>query len=110
MTGTTTALEPLVARLAETAPGLRVETGPGSTGLYAYDASNYRVPPTAVVFPAAPMTWPRCRGPCREAYVPGGFEEQHYGTSMAVADLALKPRLDDMDARTPAVVVADGCS
>nr|WP_244188028.1 hypothetical protein [Streptomyces regalis] len=45
MTVTTTALEPLVARLAETAVGLRVETGPGSTGRYAYDASNYRVPP-----------------------------------------------------------------
>ena len=51
MTDPTTALEPLVARLAETAPGLRVETGAGSTGLYAYDASNYRVPPRAVVFP-----------------------------------------------------------
>ncbi|WP_338895376.1 FAD-binding and (Fe-S)-binding domain-containing protein [Streptomyces sp. TG1A-60] len=46
-----TTVEPLVARLAETAPGLRVETGPGATGLYAYDASNYRVPPLAVVFP-----------------------------------------------------------
>jgi len=41
----------LVARLAETAPGLRVETGPGGTGPYAYDASNYRVPPRAVAFP-----------------------------------------------------------
>ena len=51
MTDPATALEPLVERLAETAPGLRVETGPGSTGLYAYDASNYRVPPRAVVFP-----------------------------------------------------------
>jgi hypothetical protein len=40
MTDTTTGLEALLARLAETAPGLRVETGPGSVGLYAYDASN----------------------------------------------------------------------
>lgn len=63
MTDTTTALDPLVARLAETAPGLRVETGAGPTGPYAYDASNYRVPPRAVVFPAAPMTWSRCCGP-----------------------------------------------
>jgi Fe-S oxidoreductase len=39
-----------------------------------------------------------------------GFEEQHYDTSMAVADLALKPRLDGIDEETPAVVVADGFS
>ncbi|MEU0391130.1 FAD-binding and (Fe-S)-binding domain-containing protein, partial [Streptomyces chartreusis] len=36
-----------------------------------------------------------------------GFEAQHYDTSMAVADLALKPRLDNLDGRT---VVADGFS
>jgi Fe-S oxidoreductase len=36
-----------------------------------------------------------------------GFEEQHYDTSMAVAELALKPRLDNLDGRT---VVADGFS
>jgi Fe-S oxidoreductase len=39
-----------------------------------------------------------------------GFEEQHYDTSMAVADLALKPRLDGIDQDTPSVVVADGFS
>lgn len=39
-----------------------------------------------------------------------GFEEQHYDTSMAVADLALKPRLDAIDQAAPAVVVADGFS
>ena len=39
-----------------------------------------------------------------------GFEAQHYDTSMAVADLALKPRLDGIDQDTPAVVVADGFS
>ncbi|MYT10396.1 MULTISPECIES: FAD-binding and (Fe-S)-binding domain-containing protein, partial [Streptomyces] len=39
-----------------------------------------------------------------------GFEEQHYDTSMAVADLALKPRLDGIDQDTPTVVVADGFS
>jgi Fe-S oxidoreductase len=39
-----------------------------------------------------------------------GFEAGHYDTSMAVADLALKPRLDAVDAQGPAVVVADGFS
>jgi Fe-S oxidoreductase len=39
-----------------------------------------------------------------------GFEAGHYDTSMAVADLALKPRLDAVDAGGPAVVVADGFS
>ena len=39
-----------------------------------------------------------------------GFETQHYDTSMAVADLALKPRLDDLTQGTPTVVVADGFS
>ncbi|HSY00213.1 MAG TPA: 4Fe-4S dicluster domain-containing protein, partial [Streptomyces sp.] len=39
-----------------------------------------------------------------------GFEEQHYDTSMAVADLALKPRLDGITPDAPAVVVADGFS
>ena len=45
------ALASLVARLAETAPGLRVETGPGPTGPYAYDASNYEW---------RPGPWPSC--------------------------------------------------
>ncbi|MCX4702639.1 hypothetical protein OG252_42645 [Streptomyces sp. NBC_01352] len=40
----------LTARLAETAPGPRVESGPGALGRYAYDASNHRVPPQAVAF------------------------------------------------------------
>jgi Fe-S oxidoreductase len=39
-----------------------------------------------------------------------GFEEQHYDTSMAVADLALKPRLDAVDEAARSVVVADGFS
>ncbi|MGX1471746.1 UNVERIFIED_CONTAM: ferredoxin [Streptomyces canus] len=47
------ALASLMARLARTAPGLRAEVDPGARarGLYSYDASNYRVPPMAVVFP-----------------------------------------------------------
>lgn len=39
-----------------------------------------------------------------------GFEEQHYDTSMAVADLSLRPRLDELPADGPATVVADGFS
>ncbi|MEU0414083.1 heterodisulfide reductase-related iron-sulfur binding cluster [Streptomyces griseorubiginosus] len=39
-----------------------------------------------------------------------GFEAQHYDTSMAVAALALKPRLDAVDEAAPTVVVADGFS
>ncbi|HEV3365715.1 MAG TPA: hypothetical protein VG795_16545, partial [Acidimicrobiia bacterium] len=39
-----------------------------------------------------------------------GFEAQHYDTSMAVADLALRPRLDGIDQDVPTVVVADGFS
>ncbi|WLW57431.1 FAD-binding and (Fe-S)-binding domain-containing protein [Streptomyces sp. YU58] len=81
MTDATTALEPLVARLAETAPGLRVETGPGSTGLYAYDASNYRVPPRAVVFPRGADDVVAVLRACREARVP--VTARGGGTSMA---------------------------
>jgi Fe-S oxidoreductase len=36
-----------------------------------------------------------------------GFEAEHYDTSMAVADLSLRPRLDELP---DAVVVADGFS
>ncbi len=39
-----------------------------------------------------------------------GFEEQHYETSVAVADLALRPRLDELPDDGAAVVVADGFS
>ncbi|WP_031484154.1 FAD-binding and (Fe-S)-binding domain-containing protein [Streptomyces bicolor] len=81
MTDTTTALEPLVARLAETAPGLRVETGPGSTGLYAYDASNYRVPPRAVVFPRSADDVVAVLRACRETGIP--VTARGGGTSMA---------------------------
>jgi FAD/FMN-containing dehydrogenase/Fe-S oxidoreductase len=81
MTDTTTALEPLVARLSETAPGLRVETGPGPTGPYAYDASNYRVPPRAVVFPRSADDVAAVVRACREAGVP--VTARGGGTSMA---------------------------
>nr|WP_119589762.1 FAD-binding and (Fe-S)-binding domain-containing protein [Streptomyces scabiei] len=81
MSDTTTALELLVARLAETAPGLRVETGPGTTGPYAYDASNYRVPPRAVVFPRSAEDVVADVRACREAGVP--VTPRGGGTSMA---------------------------
>ncbi|WP_030944588.1 FAD-binding and (Fe-S)-binding domain-containing protein [Streptomyces sp. NRRL S-646] len=81
MTDPATALEPLVARLAESAPGLRVETGPGSTGVYAYDASNYRVPPRAVVFPRSADDVVAVLRACREAHVP--VTARGGGTSMA---------------------------
>ncbi|MFF0087170.1 FAD-binding and (Fe-S)-binding domain-containing protein [Streptomyces canus] len=81
MTDTTTALEPLAARLAETAPGLRVETGPGPTGLYAYDASNYRVSPRAVVFPRSADDVVAVLRACRETHVP--VTARGGGTSMA---------------------------
>ncbi|MES4903143.1 MULTISPECIES: FAD-binding and (Fe-S)-binding domain-containing protein [unclassified Streptomyces] len=80
-TDATAALEPLVARFAETAPGLRVETGPGATGLYAYDASNYRVPPLAVVFPRTADDVVAVVRACREAGVP--IVARGGGTSMA---------------------------
>ncbi|MFJ8595867.1 hypothetical protein, partial [Streptomyces sp. NPDC093598] len=70
MTIATRDLAGLTARLAELAPGLRVETGPGATGPYAYDASNYRVPPRAVVFPRSADDVVAVVRACREAGVP----------------------------------------
>ncbi|MGW3650060.1 FAD-binding and (Fe-S)-binding domain-containing protein [Streptomyces sp. NPDC000878] len=70
----------LTARLAETAPGLRVETGPG-TGAYAYDASNYRVPPRAVAFPRTADDVVAVLRACRETGVP--VTARGGGTSMA---------------------------
>ncbi|MFJ4820169.1 FAD-binding and (Fe-S)-binding domain-containing protein [Streptomyces sp. NPDC088801] len=71
----------LTARLAELAPGLRVEAGPGATGAYAYDASNYRVPPRAVVFPRTADDVVAVLRACREAGVP--VTARGGGTSMA---------------------------
>ncbi|MFI0137883.1 FAD-binding and (Fe-S)-binding domain-containing protein [Streptomyces luteogriseus] len=71
----------LTARLAELAPGLRVETGPGATGPYAYDASNYRVPPRAVAFPRTADDVVAVVRACREAGVP--VTARGGGTSMA---------------------------
>jgi FAD/FMN-containing dehydrogenase/Fe-S oxidoreductase len=78
MTG---ALASLVGRLATTAPGLRVETGAGALGQYAYDASNYRVPPRAVVFPRSAEDVVAVLRACRETGVP--VTARGGGTSMA---------------------------
>ncbi|MFD5264907.1 FAD-binding and (Fe-S)-binding domain-containing protein [Streptomyces sp. NPDC058335] len=80
-TDTAGPLEPLADRLARTAPGLRVESGPGATGLYAYDASNYRVPPQAVAFPRGADDVVAVLRACREAGVP--VTARGGGTSMA---------------------------
>ena len=81
MTTATRDLAGLTARLAELAPGLRVESGPGATGPYAYDASNYRVPPRAVVFPRSAEDVIGVVRACREAGVP--VTARGGGTSMA---------------------------
>ncbi|MEV4862827.1 FAD-binding and (Fe-S)-binding domain-containing protein [Streptomyces ossamyceticus] len=78
---TTPALDQLVARLDGLAPGLRVETGAGSTGPYAYDASNYRVPPRAVVFPRSADDVVAVLRACRETGIP--VTARGGGTSMA---------------------------
>ncbi|GGV88375.1 FAD-binding and (Fe-S)-binding domain-containing protein [Streptomyces massasporeus] len=81
MTTATRDLAGLTARIAELAPGLRVETGPGATGPYAYDASNYRVPPRAVAFPRSADDVVGVLRACREAGVP--VTARGGGTSMA---------------------------
>ncbi|MFJ4245808.1 FAD-binding and (Fe-S)-binding domain-containing protein [Streptomyces iakyrus] len=81
MTTATRDLAGLTDRIAEIAPGLRVETGPGATGPYAYDASNYRVPPRAVVFPRTADDVVAVLRACREAGVP--VTARGGGTSMA---------------------------
>ncbi|MDK1342837.1 FAD-binding and (Fe-S)-binding domain-containing protein [Streptomyces sp. 378] len=81
MTTATRDPEGFAARLAELAPGLRVETGPGATGPYAYDASNYRVPPRAVAFPRTAEDVVAVLRACREAGVP--VTARGGGTSMA---------------------------
>ncbi|MFG3658739.1 FAD-binding and (Fe-S)-binding domain-containing protein [Streptomyces sp. NPDC047706] len=78
---TTASGERLAARLAELAPGLPVATGPGATGPYAYDASNYRVLPRAVAFPRSAADVRAVLRACREAGV--AVTARGGGTSMA---------------------------
>jgi len=69
----------LVRRLEEA--GIPVETSPRRLGEYSYDASNYRVPPLAVLFPRSVADVVAALEACRETSTPvvprGG------GTSMA---------------------------
>ncbi|MFJ7333089.1 hypothetical protein ACIQU3_04510 [Streptomyces sp. NPDC101110] len=106
MTTATRDLEGLTARIAELAPGLRVETGPGATGAYAQDASHClgteaarRVADRVQTFTGALTDL------AEKGWTAPPLPEND--TSVAVADLALKPRLDRLDGRP---VVADGFS
>ncbi|MGI5423564.1 FAD-binding and (Fe-S)-binding domain-containing protein [Streptomyces sp. CA-179760] len=92
MTTATRDLAGLTARIAEIAPGLRVETGPGATGPYAYDASNYRVLPWAVAFPRTADDVVAVLRACREADVP--VTARGGGTSMAGNAVGLGVVLD----------------
>ncbi|MEU1852302.1 FAD-binding and (Fe-S)-binding domain-containing protein [Streptomyces sp. NPDC019990] len=92
MTTATRGLAGLTARLTEIAPGLRVETGPGATGPYAYDASNYRVMPQAVAFPRTADDVVAVLRACREAGVP--VTARGGGTSMAGNAVGLGVVLD----------------
>ncbi|EPJ35564.1 hypothetical protein STAFG_7380 [Streptomyces afghaniensis 772] len=92
MTTATRDLAGLTARIAEIAPGLRVETGPGATGPYAYDASNYRVLPRAVAFPRTADDVVAVLRACREAGVP--VTARGGGTSMAGNAVGLGVVLD----------------
>ncbi|CAM5617816.1 hypothetical protein SVIOM74S_07353 [Streptomyces violarus] len=112
MTTATRDLAGLTARIAEIAPGLRVETGPGATGPYAYDASNYRVLPRAVAFPRTADDVVAVLRACRETGVP--VTARGGGTSMAGNAVGLGVVLDfsrymnrildiDVEARTARV-------
>ncbi|ONI80948.1 FAD-binding oxidoreductase [Saccharothrix sp. ALI-22-I] len=71
----------LARLLARSAPGMRLETGAGGTAPYAYDASNYRVPPLAVAFPRSVDEVRAVVLACRELGVP--VTARGGGTSMA---------------------------
>ncbi|GAB2961202.1 FAD-binding and (Fe-S)-binding domain-containing protein [Saccharothrix stipae] len=71
----------LARLLARSAPGMRLETGASGTAPYAYDASNYRVPPLAVAFPRSVGEVRAVVLACRELGVP--LTARGGGTSMA---------------------------
>jgi FAD/FMN-containing dehydrogenase/Fe-S oxidoreductase len=73
--------EELRLRLAGAAPGMRFETGAGRVAQYAYDASNYRVPPLAVAFPRSAEDVQAVLRACREAGL--AVTSRGGGTSMA---------------------------
>ncbi|MEQ4723521.1 FAD-binding and (Fe-S)-binding domain-containing protein [Nonomuraea sp. B19D2] len=71
----------LLDLLGRTAPGLDVETDAGRRAQYAYDASNYRVPPLAVAFPRSAGDVRAVVRACHELGVP--VTARGGGTSMA---------------------------
>ncbi|MFJ9544187.1 FAD-binding and (Fe-S)-binding domain-containing protein [Streptomyces sp. NPDC101225] len=71
----------LVGLLARTAPGLEVDIGDGRRAQYAYDASNYRVPPLAVAFPRSAEDVVAVVRACRDLGIP--LTARGAGTSMA---------------------------
>jgi FAD/FMN-containing dehydrogenase/Fe-S oxidoreductase len=71
----------LLAALRAAAPGLDVTTDAGRRAQYAYDASNYRVPPSAVVFPRSAAEIAAVVRVCAEVGVP--VTSRGGGTGMA---------------------------
>ncbi|WP_206440377.1 hypothetical protein [Streptomyces scabichelini] len=122
-----TRIEAVLSRIE--AAGVSVENSGLRLAAYSYDASNYRVPPLAVVFPrsvddvvavvkacaatrstrrpARPMSIVEAAGCCGVAGT-FGFEAEHYDVSMKVAQQALAPALERAAPGTP--VLADGFS
>ncbi|KAK1185691.1 FAD-binding and (Fe-S)-binding domain-containing protein [Streptomyces sp. NBS 14/10] len=115
MTGTTPSpatTADLAEALRREVPSLRVDTSGGRRAQYAYDASNYRVPPLAVAFPADADEVVGAHKVCHRLGVP--VTSRGAGTSMAgnavgaglVLDLSrhLRRVLDiDADGRTARV-------
>ncbi|ELS51104.1 FAD-binding and (Fe-S)-binding domain-containing protein [Streptomyces viridochromogenes] len=76
-----TTVEELVTALRREVPSLRVDTSGGRRAQYAYDASNYRVPPLAVAFPASTDEVAGAHRVCHRLGVP--VTSRGAGTSMA---------------------------
>ncbi|MET8946774.1 FAD-binding and (Fe-S)-binding domain-containing protein [Streptomyces sp. NPDC004542] len=76
-----TAARALVRELRAAAPGLEIDTSGGRRAQYAYDASNYRVPPLAVAFPREEDEVAAVVRACRASGVP--LTARGAGTSMA---------------------------
>ncbi|TDP95122.1 FAD-binding and (Fe-S)-binding domain-containing protein [Labedaea rhizosphaerae] len=71
----------LLSALRVAAPGLEVSTDAGRRAQYAYDASNYRIPPAAVVFPRSAEEIAAVVRVCAENGVP--VTSRGGGTGMA---------------------------
>ena len=91
-------MTPLEQLLGETAPGMRLETGAGGTAAYSYDASNYRVPPAAVVFPRSVDDVVAVVTACGDTGIP--LVSRGGGTSMAGNAVGRSP-FETQGARCP---------